>query len=99
MNSITEFENMLNNCFGRTNVTETKIIQTKYDILAKWDIKNNENINTILLAIEDDGYIRLKLDGAHTTYDDIKKNIDKEENIIKKMQWEALQNWFELYSE
>lgn len=97
MKALDAFTNMLRINYGAMNVNEPKLIQNERDLISTWNVKNNSVIDTIMVAIEDDGYVCLKINGGQTTYGDLKVKHDKCDNFIQKMQYASYLEWFDTY--
>ena len=98
---IFDFDEMLKSSFGFSNVSDVKISMDEYDYHIVWSISNFEWINEISISIEEDFYIRFKINGSQMEYDELTKKMESESNLVKKMIYEdirtRLENSFRCY--
>lgn len=96
--AIENFKDIMIDSFGDANINFT-LTQDTYDLLMKVNIKNNEVFEYVSIAIEEDGYVRLRINNQQLTYDELRKKVEAAENFIQKLQLQAIYVWFNLFTE
>lgn len=89
------FDEVIKRCFGFLNVGPIAITMDNYDYKITWKIVNFEWISEISISIEEDFYVRFKIDNNQIEYDELKKMIENEQNLVKRMIYADLKDVLE----